>query len=1070
MSKSYDIVKWEGSASLTNRHGSVATYGGTIYKKYDSHSMQNISTREHGKMLALFGSIPRTGGAYYSSDANVGFVIDEYEYKNVNSIRNGDKARVQNFYDSSYNYADNVGEFTVIPGGGVEYDRKLRLQYGSNTVDYDSGTATKFYNSIAQGSGSVSLTAPETYKSKWGFVRFTDTGGGTANGRSVSLPYEQYDQVAVALYGPKFTVVFNKNASDASGTMANQSFVNGVSQSLTANAFTRVGYRFLGWSKSSTATSPSYEDGQDGSGLSSTAGATVNLYAVWGEKTSTVTLNQPNATTAGTNSVSATYNRPMPPITRPQRTGWTFAGYFTSANGAGTKYYNADGSSAQNWDRTEQNVTLYAHWTRNTHRVTVTNTDPTHCKLSVTCAEPALNLQETKGVLAFDAAEYSNYAIVATYSTAFNAKKYALQGFKSGTTTYAVTSPTDLTRQYIYTGGPSAPTEFHTVFQVAQQFNAEIEVSCRIGTPPTITLSPEKDDANGWFKQNLRIGIDYNGNDAVEFETWSATRDGSPQPYDSYNPSDPEPMVFTIDADITLRVAFKVKTCEATVGVQSASAAVIGSNVATVTVDQYTTGQTHWGDVANYSARTTGIPTDVEFDGWYKEDGSPADDATVDGVAYTFRDADYRIVLAGDVKLYAAYRAKVRLRVQAMPDSEAHGSVGIDGAYQENETFAYIRLGTTCTIGVHTDNFFGGWFEGANPSYTTEIPLAYAQEDEISVTGGRTLTAFVLDEEEINYIALYNFDAREGHEDWDPTLGAWSLTGDQSGFKEVTKDQYEAAITEWHGGTAYTAPSNGRFFKVSGIKRANLRVQSAGALGFANIRRYHVDDLAEMVEQYDANAVTAVVNDHYVFVANWGVPAHRTITATRANGSERTFGDISIEGGTEAQDGSWSIREEQNAYVTLVAVPRNGYKFVGWFADYDHAGVPESADREFRLKVQSTATYYAMFAQDANAIYEWEGGAASKRMEWRSKIFVASKPFNPVVARVDALGYPVKLTVGVFSAPQDGAVRKSEIHPASSAPRRLGLLRPERHVQVTIESAHEVDKIVVGTSMEGINV
>ena len=843
-----------------------------------------------------------------------------------------------------------------------------------------------------------------------------------------------------------------------------------MSQSLTANAFSRTGCTFLGWSKSSTATSPSYEDGQDGSGLSSTAGATVNLYAVWKEKTSTVTLNQPNATTAGTNSVNATYGRPMPSITRPQRTGWTFAGYFTSANGTGTKYYDADGNSAQNWDRTEQDVTLHAHWTRNTHRVTVTNTDPTHCKLSVTCAEPALDLRETDGVLAFDAAEYSDYAIVATYSTAFNARKYALQGFKSGTTTYAVTSPTDLTRQYTYTGGPSAPTTLQTVFQIAQQFDVAIEVSCRVGTPPAISLSPEKDSADGWFAQNLRIGIDYGGNDAVEFETWSATRDGSPQPYDSYNPSDPEPMVFTIDADTTLRVAFKVKTCEATVGVQSASAAVVGSNVATVTVDQYTTGQTHWGDVANYSARTTGLPTDVEFDGWYKEDGSPADDATVDGVAYTFRDADYRIVLAGDIKLYAAYRAKVRLRAQAMPDSEAHGSVGIDGAYQENETFAYVRLGATCSIGVRTDSFFGGWFEGANPSYTTEIPLAYAQEDEIRVTGTRTLTVFLLDEEEFNYIALYNFDARAGHEDWDPTLGAWSLTGDQSGFEEITKAQYEAAITEWHGGTAYTAPSNGRFFKVSGIKRANLRVQSAGALGFANIRRYHVDDLTEMLEQSDVNAMTAVINDHYVFVANWGVPARRTITATRANGTERTFGDISIEGGTEAGDGSWSVEAEQNAYVTLVAVPRNGYKFVGWFADYDHAGAPESAEREFRLKVQSIATYYAMFAQDANAIYEWEGGAASKRMEWRSKMFVASKPFNPVALRVDALGYPVECEVGVFSSPEAKAVRVGRVSPASQMARRLPLLRPERYVQVTVRADHEVDRVIVGTSMEGLNV
>lgn len=902
-----------------------------------------------------------------------------------------------------------------------------------------------------------------------GFSRFGEMASGDFSG-----VYE--DVTAVAVFGLPFMVAFNANGG--SGSMGSVKYYHGVDnylpQELSQNSFTRIGYTFAGWSLDKDALSASFQDGSSADDVynaaRASANATVTIYAVWTPKSSSVTLNQRNATTQGTASVTATYDSDLPQVTVPLRMGYTFEGYYSGQDGSGTKYYNADGEGVRTWNRTEQSITLYANWLRITHRVTITNTDPAHCRLTAKCSDPALNVAESGGVLAFDAAELANYVITATYATAFDARKYALQGFRSGTTTYAVSSPTGLTRQYVYTGGPSAPTAFQTVFQIAQQFDVGIEVSCRVGAPPVILLLPEKDSADGWFAQNLHIGIDYGGNDAVEFETWSVTRDGSPQPYDSYNPADPDPMVFTIDANTTLRVAFKVKTCEATVGVQSASAAVVGSNVATVTVDQYTTGQTHWGDVANYSAQTTGLPADVEFDGWYKENGSPADDVTADGVAYTFRDANYRIVLAGDVKLYAAYRAKVSLRAQAMPDSEAHGSVGIDGAYQDNETFAHVRLGTTCSIGVRTDSFFGGWFEGANPSYTTEIPLAYAQEDEIRVTGARTLTVFLLDDEEFNYIALYSFDARAGHENWDPTLGAWSLTGNQSGFEEVTKAQYEAAITEWHGGTAYTAPSNGRFFKVSGIKRANLRVQSAGSLGLANIRRYHVDDLTEILEQSDANAMTAVINDHYVFVANWGVPARRTITATRANGSERTFGDISIEGGTEAGDGSWSVEAEQNVYVTLVAVPRNGYKFVGWFAGYDHAGAPESADREFRLKVQSTATYYAMFAQDANAIYEWEGGAVSKRLEWRSKMFVASRPFNPVALRVDALGYPVECEVGVFSSPEAEAVRKGKVSPASQMARRLPLLRPERYVQVTVRADREVDRVIVGTSMEGLNV
>ena len=984
------------------------------------------------------------------------------------------------FYLSETQASDHKHYSEVTLADFTEYDRNIsinnplwgRVGYTSSpsdeSVSFKATSASFDFKPNNVTSGRVYVSARNGAEFI-GFYRYGEITAGDFYG-----VYE--DVTATAVFGLPFTVAFNANGGR--GSMTSTKYHHGVDgylpQGLLQNSFTRSGYTFAGWSLDKDAISASFTDGSSAdtvyNAAHASAGSTVTIYAVWTPKSSSVTLNQKNATTQGTASVTATYDSDLPQVTVPLRTGYTFEGYYSGQDGSGTKYYNSDGDGIRTWNRTEPSVTLYANWLRSTHRVTVTNTDTAHCRLSVACSDPQLSASESGGVLAFDAAELANYVITATYATAFDARKYALQGFRSGTMTYAVSSPTDLTRQYVYTGGPSAPTAFQTVFQIAQQFDVGIEVSCRVGAPPVISLLPEKDSADGWFAQNLHIGIDYGGNDAVEFETWSVTRDGSPQPYDSYNPADPDPMVFTIDANTTLRVAFKVKTCEATVGVQSASAAVVGPNVATVTVDQYTPGQTHWGDVANYLARTTGLPADVEFDGWYKENGSPADDVTADGVAYTFRDANYRIVLAGDVKLYAAYRAKVSLRAQAMPDSEAHGSVGIDGAYQDNETSAHVRLGTTCSIGVRTDSFFGGWFEGSNPSYTTEIPLAYSQEDEIRVTGARTLTVFLLDDEEFNYIALYSFDARAGHENWDPTLGAWSLTGDQRGFEEVTKAQYEAAITEWHGGTAYTAPSNGRFFKVSGIKRANLRVQSAGSLGLANIRRYHVDDLTEVLEQSDSHEMTAVINDHYVFVANWGVPARRTITATWANGTERTFGEISIEGGTEAGDGSWSVEAEQNAYVTLVAVPRNGYKFVGWFADYDHAGAPESAYREFRLKVQSTATYYAMFAQDANAIYEWEGGTVSKRLEWRSKMFVASKPFNPVALRVDALGYPVECEVGVFSSPEANAVRVGHVSPASQMARRLPLLRPERYVQVTVRAEHEVDRIVVGTSMEGLNV
>lgn len=81
----------------------------------------------------------------------------------------------------------------------------------------------------------------------------------------------------------------------------------------------------------------------------------------------TVTLSQDNATTAGTTSFTAIYNCMIPTITVPERTGYTFDGYFDAAEG-GTQYYNADGTSTKDWDKSSD-TTLYAHWTANTRTV-----------------------------------------------------------------------------------------------------------------------------------------------------------------------------------------------------------------------------------------------------------------------------------------------------------------------------------------------------------------------------------------------------------------------------------------------------------------------------------------------------------------------------------------------------------------------------------------------------------------------------------------------------------------------------------------------------------------------------
>ena len=66
-------------------------------------------------------------------------------------------------------------------------------------------------------------------------------------------------------------------------------------------------------------------------------------------------------TTNGYTSI-VTYGEKMQKITIPTRDDYTFGGYFTEPNGAGSQYYNADGTATRKWDITSD-TTLYAKWT-----------------------------------------------------------------------------------------------------------------------------------------------------------------------------------------------------------------------------------------------------------------------------------------------------------------------------------------------------------------------------------------------------------------------------------------------------------------------------------------------------------------------------------------------------------------------------------------------------------------------------------------------------------------------------------------------------------------------------------
>ena len=143
------------------------------------------------------------------------------------------------------------------------------------------------------------------------------------------------------------TVTFNSNGG--TGTMSTQ--VANVPTALTANAFTRTGYTFSGWNTAAGGTGTAYANGATYS-----FAADITLYAQW------TALREPHGDlqrNGGTGTMSAQIANVPTALTANTftRTGYTFSGWNTAANGAGTAYANGATYSFA------ADITLYAQWT-----------------------------------------------------------------------------------------------------------------------------------------------------------------------------------------------------------------------------------------------------------------------------------------------------------------------------------------------------------------------------------------------------------------------------------------------------------------------------------------------------------------------------------------------------------------------------------------------------------------------------------------------------------------------------------------------------------------------------------
>lgn len=241
------------------------------------------------------------------------------------------------------------------------------------SVSYDGNGATD--GSMSDKNGCVYDTAYTLAENNYVRTGYTFAGWNTeADGSGIAYADEAsvnnlttVDGSKATLYAQWSPITYSISFDGNGATTGEMELIDncsyGKTYALTANGFAKTGYAFDGWNEEADGSGASYKDEAAVKNLTSTDGATITLYARWRVIVYDIAFIGNGATSGEMSPISdCTYNVNYTLVENSyERTGYTFAGWNTEADGSGTKY--AENASVKNLTLTDgETVTLYAQW------------------------------------------------------------------------------------------------------------------------------------------------------------------------------------------------------------------------------------------------------------------------------------------------------------------------------------------------------------------------------------------------------------------------------------------------------------------------------------------------------------------------------------------------------------------------------------------------------------------------------------------------------------------------------------------------------------------------------------
>ena len=251
--------------------------------------------------------------------------------------------------------------------GGVQLIYNVNNPANTTAPTTPKGGSAEYGGTIPDSSG---WKAGDTGKIKgYRFDGWADTQNQT-NWHDFTKPLTTNVTVYAHWTPISYTVHYDKNNGDATGSMADQRMQFDQTTALNKNQFTENPkqpgkWKFLRWNTKANGSGVAYQDQQQVKNLTSTPGGTVTLYAQWQRLQAHLRFdgNAPAGATV-TGSYSPVAFNTYDPVTVPKGVknsfkcpGHMFVGWNTQADGKGT--WVKEGSQLTT---TNKDITLYAQW------------------------------------------------------------------------------------------------------------------------------------------------------------------------------------------------------------------------------------------------------------------------------------------------------------------------------------------------------------------------------------------------------------------------------------------------------------------------------------------------------------------------------------------------------------------------------------------------------------------------------------------------------------------------------------------------------------------------------------